>query len=217
MRIKIYLFLLFLGITKGIYDNKGDDTLAHKFDPKHKEKLDNKERREKFPPREILRRFELEKGSNMLDIGCGIGYFSIPASEIVGKEGNVYAVDTSEEMLEEVRKKIKENNIKNMVIINSDEYSARLRDNNIDFILISNVMHEIDDKDRFLKNYLNSLNIGGRLAIIEWKKVDTESGPPLKARLDDKDLENILKEHNIKLVNKLDLTDTHYGVLLEKY
>ena len=35
----------------------------------------------------------LKKGDVVLDYGCGIGFNTMPAAEIVGKKGKVYAID----------------------------------------------------------------------------------------------------------------------------
>ncbi|GAG45571.1 unnamed protein product, partial [marine sediment metagenome] len=36
---------------------------------------------------------DLQKGVTFLDVACGWGLYSLAASDIVGKEGQVYAVD----------------------------------------------------------------------------------------------------------------------------
>lgn len=49
----------------------------HKFDIKNLEKLDNPKRRQSMPPEEILKKFGIGEKGILLDVGCGIGYFSI--------------------------------------------------------------------------------------------------------------------------------------------
>ena len=61
--------------------------MTHKFDAKNKHKLDNEKRRELLPPDETLIKLGLHEGDIMADIGCGIGYFTIPASKIAGDSG----------------------------------------------------------------------------------------------------------------------------------
>jgi len=43
-------------------------------------------------PYKLLRAAGLEQGQQVLEVGCGPGYFTIPAAEMVGDEGEVYAV-----------------------------------------------------------------------------------------------------------------------------
>lgn len=65
----------------------------------------------------------------MADIGCGIGYFTIPASKIVGNSGNIFAMDILPEMLQNVVAKINDNNISNIEIILTEENDLKLEDN----------------------------------------------------------------------------------------
>ena len=96
--------------------------MAHKFNVKEMHKLDSFERRKILPPEEILIKAGLKIKDIFLDIGCGIGYFSIPASRIIGIEGKVFALDTSSEMLEELKRRIYKKNIKNIIPIFSEPY-----------------------------------------------------------------------------------------------
>jgi ubiquinone/menaquinone biosynthesis C-methylase UbiE len=43
-------------------------------------------------PEEILRPY-IKKGMNVLDIGCGMGFFSLPIARMVGDTGKVVCVD----------------------------------------------------------------------------------------------------------------------------
>ena len=80
--------------------------MSHKFSAKDKSKLDNPERRKILPPPITLEKLYLQKGDIVADVGCGIGYFNIPAAVIVGEMGKVYAIDISEEMLREVQERV---------------------------------------------------------------------------------------------------------------
>jgi len=42
---------------------------------------------------QLLRNAGIFEGQTVLDFGCGAGNYTIPAAEIVGKKGKVYAVD----------------------------------------------------------------------------------------------------------------------------
>ncbi len=57
--------------------------MAHKFNVKDMQKLDSPERRKILPPEETLIKIGLNKNQIFIDIGCGIGYFSIPASKLL--------------------------------------------------------------------------------------------------------------------------------------
>ena len=151
--------------------------MAHKFDIKNKHKLDNEKRRELLPPELTLINLHLQEGDIMADIGCGIGYFSIPASKIVGKTGKIFAMDISPEMLQDVEIKIKENNISNIEIILTDENDLKLEDNKVTFAFISNVLHEAEEKENFLNEVKRIIAPNGKVAIVEWEKITSEFWP----------------------------------------
>ena len=175
--------------------------MAHKFNVKEMHKLDSFERRKILPPEEILIKAGLKIKDIFLDLGCGIGYFSIPASRIIGIEGRVFALDTSSEMLEELKRRIYKKNIKNIIPIFSEPYRFPLESNAGTFALISNVLHEVEDKISFLEETNRVLIRCGTLCIVEWQKKETERGPPLEDRIDESEIKNLLEKTNYKLTN----------------
>lgn len=181
--------------------------------PKHMYKLDSEKRRKNLPPEKTLKALLLEEDNYIVDIGCGIGYFSIPASKIVGEHGKVLATDISIEMLEELKKRIKEQNIKNIEIVKDEESSSKVLDNSVDYLLLSNVFHEVENKNEFMRFYLNKLKKDGKIAIIEWKKLKSENGPRFEEKISVEEISQILKENNIKIIKTIDLNKNHYGIV----
>ncbi len=189
--------------------------MAHKFDPKNKEKLNSKERRENLPPEIILRKAGLKSDHHLIDIGCGVGYFSIPAAKIVNSNGKVYALDTSEEMTEFLTAELKTLGIENVEVLNSREYGFPLEEDTGDMLLMSMVLHEVEDKKRFLQEARRTLKPSGRILIIEWDKKETEQGPPLKHRLDTQETKNYLHQagfNNPEIIELQELSNTFYMV-----
>jgi len=186
--------------------------MTHKFDVKNKHKLDNAQRRSMLPPEKTLMTLGLKEGDIMADIGCGIGYFSIPASEIVGNSGKVYAMDVSEEMLNDVEKKIAENSIANIETRITDGGKLNLDNGDITFALISNVLHEVEDKGKMLGDIKRLLGTEGRIAIIEWEKIDSEFGPPKDHRLDKEELAKMMKSVGFRDISFVELGENFYGI-----
>jgi ubiquinone/menaquinone biosynthesis C-methylase UbiE len=190
--------------------------MTHKFDVKNKHKLDNAKRRELLPPEETLIRLGLHEGDIMADIGCGIGYFSIPASEIVGDSGKIFAMDILPEMLQEVEIKIKENSISNIKTLLTKESDLKLEDGKIDIAFISNVLHEAEDKEIFLSEIKRIISSKGRIAIVEWQKINSEFGPPIEHRLDKVDLIKILDAFGFSNIATIDIGENFYGLIAQK-
>ncbi len=157
--------------------------MTRQFDPKHMHKLDSPERRKILPPEEILHKLNLSEGDIFIDIGCGTGYFSIPASKIVGPKSRVIALDISIEMIKELNDRISAGNIKNITVIQSEKYKLPIPDETGTFALASSVLHEVEDRKGFLLEVYRALCTTGRLGVIEWQKKETPEGPPIEHKL----------------------------------
>jgi ubiquinone/menaquinone biosynthesis C-methylase UbiE len=191
-------------------NNHNGEILMNKiFDPKKKQTLDNPERREILPPENILQKAGLKTGDVAGDIGCGIGYFTLPMAKIVGSLGKVYAFDISIEMLETLRNRIEAENLQNVIILHSEQYSIPLPSETLDFALLSNVLHEVDDYSRFLNEIKRTLKPAGKLTIIDWLDKDTGSGPPLHERLSEKFIRDLLSNTNFEI--------EHYETIADKF
>lgn len=190
--------------------------MAHKFNLKEMHKLDSPDRRKMIPPKETLYNAGLAKNDIFIDIGCGIGYFSIPASKIVGPKGKVYALDTSTEMLEGLKKRIIENKIENIAPILTKDYNFRIDSEIGTFALLSNVLHEVDDKLLFLKETDRILKTEGKLCVIEWQKKETGKGPPIKDRLLESQVNELLDQTNFKLIDSYPIDDNFNAYVSKK-
>ena len=115
------------------------------FDHKHKSKLDNPERKKMLPASESLIKAGLKLGDTFIDVGSGTGYFTFPAFEITKQK--VYALDISEEMLKAMSNKIKNEDIE---LILTEQYDLKCKQVG-DMTLLSMVLHEIGDYNKFAK------------------------------------------------------------------
>ncbi len=189
--------------------------MAHKFNPINKNKLDNEWRRENLSPLETLEKLGLKATDSVADIGCGIGYFTIPAAQIIG-ENKIYALDTSPEMLAEVQRRSKELAIDNVETVKTEELDLTISGESVSFGLMVNVIHEIVDKNQFLEETSRILKPGGKLAIVDWEKGKTEMGPPIDHRIAKEDVVSMLEELGFHWQQTLSFTENFYGLVLVK-
>lgn len=190
--------------------------MSHKFDAKNKHKLDNAKRRELLPPEKTLISLGLQEGDIMADIGCGIGYFTIPASKIVGESGMIFAMDILPEMIQEVEVKVEENNLSNIKTILTEENDLKLEDDKITFTFISFVLHETEDKEKFLNEIKRSMSTKGKIAIVEWQKIHSDFGPPSEHRLDKVNLAKTLDTLGFSDISTIDIGENFYGLIAQK-
>ncbi len=81
-------------------------------------------------PETILKQIGLQGGMQVADLGCGAGYFALPAARLVGSRGKVYAVDVQKSALAQVRKEAQS---QGMHILSYDKYSRGAKDWLCDF------------------------------------------------------------------------------------
>lgn len=190
--------------------------MAHKFNPANIGKLDNPERKKILPPEEILLRTGLKPGDTMIDIGAGSGYFSIPASGIAGEHGRIIAVDSSAEMIHILEQRVSGSIARNIEIVHSEEYDLKAGENRSDFAFICIVLHEIEDKLRFLKSVFNVMKPGSRLAIIEWIDRLMEIGPPIHDRIKNSEVIKLLEQADFVDIKSVEYNSYFYFVTASK-
>ncbi|MDR3541976.1 MAG: methyltransferase domain-containing protein [Desulfosporosinus sp.] len=190
--------------------------MAHKFNPANKNKLDDQWRRQNLPPIPTLEMLGLVSEDTMADLGCGIGYFTIPAAEIVKSSNKVFALDTSNEMLAEVEKRAVLADISNVVLVKTEEYNLILPDESVSFALMVNVLHEIENKEQFLQEAHRLLKFAGKIAVVDWEKKQTEVGPPIDHRISLNEVKNMLEVTGYELIKDMQLAEVFYGLVAVK-
>lgn len=89
---------------------------------------------------EVLKGIGIEKGQTILDCCCGAGTYTIPAAQLVGKEGLVYAVDVSNGELNDLKQGVNLGRLQNVEIIQEDvELRIPLSDSSVDVVLLYDI------------------------------------------------------------------------------
>jgi demethylmenaquinone methyltransferase/2-methoxy-6-polyprenyl-1,4-benzoquinol methylase len=91
-------------------------------------------------PVKTLRIADIQTGQTILEVGCGTGFFTIPAAQMVGDQGCIVAMDASSGFLKEVAKKVQKANLKNVRIMQKDALNTGLETESIDKVLLFGVI-----------------------------------------------------------------------------
>ena len=102
-----------------------------------------------FPPQKILKEVDIQPGFHILDFGCGSGSYSIPAGELVGESGKVYALDIHPLAVETVQKRASKKRAINIKTICSD-CATGLKNSTIDVVLLYDVFHILEEPNEIL-------------------------------------------------------------------
>jgi ubiquinone/menaquinone biosynthesis C-methylase UbiE len=93
-----------------------------------------------FGPNKILEGSGIHSGMKVFEIGCGTGFFTIPASRILGDQGYLISMDTLPASVEDVTKKVQKENLKNVKVIKGNAIDTKLDNNLFDHIIIFGVI-----------------------------------------------------------------------------
>ncbi len=143
-----------------------------------------------------------------IDLGAGGGRFSKILCKYVK---NLHSVDVSDEAIAAMKKNLK--GIKNIAIVKAPKNSLPFKDRSIDVVFAANSFHDVPMG--YEKEIKRVLKPGGRFIDLDWKKEETEFGPPLRIRFSEEDVEEKMKIQNFRLVKKQDI-DTHYLLIFSK-
>ncbi|MFB3886628.1 MAG: class I SAM-dependent methyltransferase [Thermodesulfobacteriota bacterium] len=128
--------------------------------------FDNPLRKLLHNPQAILSPY-VHPGDRVIDIGPGMGYFTIPLARLVGPEGRVVAIDVQEKMLSVLKSRAKKNGVSERI----ETYLASERSLGIhekaDFILAFWMAHEVRDQSSFFGEIRDLLKPEGSLLLAE--------------------------------------------------
>lgn len=130
--------------------------------------FDNVFRRLTHDPQKILGRY-LRPGWTVLDVGPGMGYFTIPAARMVGKTGKVIAADLQKRMLETLQRRAVKAGVADRIRLLQCTPDKLGVAEPLDFCLAFWMVHEVQDKPRFIGEIVAYLKPGGLFLLVEPK------------------------------------------------
>jgi ubiquinone/menaquinone biosynthesis C-methylase UbiE len=116
-------------------------------------------------PFKALNAAGLQSGQQVLEVGCGPGFFTLPASRIVGEEGSVTSIDVNPVAVEHVRKKVEESNATNVKTIIANAAHTDFPDQSFDCIFLFGVARAVGGVDKIWPEMHRLLKSTGVLAI----------------------------------------------------
>jgi ubiquinone/menaquinone biosynthesis C-methylase UbiE len=145
---------------------------------------------------------ELKQDITFLDAACGRGAYSLAAAEMIGKNGQIYAVDLWEEGILILREEADSKGLHNLTAFVSDvAQNIPVDDNCVDVCLMATVLHDlVADKidQQVLKEIVRVMKTEGTLAIVEFFKKEGPPGPPKPVRLSPEEVDQMLAAHGFQ-------------------
>ncbi len=174
----------------------------------------NEEERRKWQdPEAILANAGVQAGDIFIDLGCGFGFFALPAAKIVGPKGLVCGIDIDSEALEKLRERATEADLRNIKVKEAQAEEISLCDHCADVAFIGIALHDFQNPLKVLKNAKSALKPNGRLVNVDWKKESMPIGPPLDIRFNEEEASRLITEAGFVVESVEDAGPYHYVVL----
>jgi ubiquinone/menaquinone biosynthesis C-methylase UbiE len=93
-----------------------------------------------FGPQKILDGVETLTGKAVLEVGCGTGFFTLPAARLIGDQGHLTSIDVLSEAVELVFQKAQAENLENVCVIKADALNTGLDAASFDIVLLFGVI-----------------------------------------------------------------------------
>ncbi|MCP5085591.1 MAG: class I SAM-dependent methyltransferase [Rhodobacteraceae bacterium] len=91
-------------------------------------------------PTKILMGSDIRAGQTVLEVGCGTGFFTLPAARILGENGHLVAMDPLSDFIDRVKKKVRDAGLKNVEVIRQDALNTGLEPASVDLVLLFGVV-----------------------------------------------------------------------------
>ena len=130
-------------------------------------------------PYEALNAAGLKPGQGVLEVGCGPGFFTVPAAKIVGEKGSVHTLDINPLAVERVRQKIDKAGVTNVRAIQTGAAQTGLPAQSFDLTFVFGFAHAIGGMENILTELHQLLKPAGILSIEGRAPVPGELFSPL--------------------------------------
>lgn len=136
----------------------------------------------------ILTRAGLLPGMRFADFGCGpLGHFVFPATEIVGSDGHVYAVDILKSSLSAIESRMRIEATNNVTLVWGDFERAggvAIPPGSLHLVSVVNIVPVVLRSRVAIDEIRRVLRPDGRALLVDWNKEKTAIGPPVEHRVD---------------------------------
>ena len=160
-------------------------------------------------PEKILGPY-VREGMTVLEVGPGMGYFTLPLARLVGDRGRIVCVDLQEKMLESLRKRARKAGVALRIETRlASESSLQIDEisDTVDFVLAFAVVHEVPHKKLLFEEMHRAMKPGALMLLSEPRGHVSER--------EFSDTISIAREAGFEEVETLKITKSH-AVLMRK-
>lgn len=128
--------------------------------------FDNPLRRLFHQPGQILSGM-VKEGQTVLDLGAGMGYFTLPLAQMVGRSGTAIAADLQPKMLDGLRRRAERAGLLSQIQLHQAQTEQIGIITPVDFALAFWMLHEVRNPEAFLSEVYDLLKLGAQMLLVE--------------------------------------------------
>lgn len=145
--------------------------------------FDDPQRVEWQKPEQLVAALHLKPSARVAEVGAGTGFFLKYLSKSVPR-GKVYLLDVEPKMVDYLNRRILRDGITRAAAFLSKPDQAQIPEK-VDLVLFVNTYHHIEARTEYFKKLRDSLQPGGRIAIVDFK-MESKIGPPASMKVEPK-------------------------------
>ncbi len=148
-----------------------------------------------------------------VDMGCGEGFFTVPAAKKVGRTGRVYAVDSDPEAIARLQRAAEREGLRNIVTRVGAAEETVFCESCADYVFLGIVLHDFNDPNLVFQNAKRMLKPTGKLVNLDWKKIHMSFGPPYEIRFNENKAVALIRKNSFTIEEVKDSGKYHYLVI----
>lgn len=168
-------------------------------------------------PEELWRDVGLRADQVVVHLGCGAGFYMIPAAIIVGKRGQVIGVDLLSDMLAEAANRARRAGVEPIIRTVrgnlENERGSTLENASADWVLVANVLYQ-SDPAKIIGEAARIVKPSGSIIIIEWDTAATPMGPPSSKRIAKSEVTSLVEQAGMTVAKEWHPSPYHYGLIV---
>ncbi len=173
----------------------------------------NDEERKKWQnPETILDAVGLKRGDTFVDVGCGEGFFALPAARRVGPEGAVYGIDINGSAIDQLRKAAEEEGHAHLHAVQGRGENTLVCQHCAHFVFYGICLHDFEDPVQVLNRARTMIRDDGLLIDLDWKAEPTPIGPPVRIRFSVEKACKLIEEAGFDIRSVKDAGPCHYCI-----
>ncbi len=167
-------------------------------------------------PDEFWRSLGLQAGQTVVHLGCGAGFYLIPAAKLVGRMGKAIGIDLMPNMLAETENRARRENISDIIQTiraNLENPSGSTLSNDVaDWVLVANILHQ-SNPEAILTEAKRLAKDTGKIVVIEWDVIATPLGPPPSRRIPKDQVKSVAVSLGLNPIQDFSPSPYHYGII----